>query len=46
MEPLYATFAIRRMMAGIPSAIGAGLATSGVSIASYKKKGKETRDKN
>ena len=38
----YVGFALRRMMAGIPSAIGGGLAVSGVDVARYKKnKGQE-----
>ena len=42
----YVGFALRRMAAGIPSAIGGGLAVSGVDVASYKKKKKELDDKN
>lgn len=40
----YVGFAFRRMMAGIPSAIGGGLAVSGVDIAKYKKKKEEEKD--
>jgi hypothetical protein len=42
----YIGFAIRRMMAGIPSAIGGGLAVSGVDVARHKQKKKELEDKN
>ena len=38
----YVGFALNQMMAGIPSAIGGGLAVSGVDVARYKKnKGQE-----
>lgn len=40
----YIGFAMREMMAGIPSAIGGGLAVSGVDIAKYKKKKEEEKD--
>ncbi|MFM2302915.1 MAG: hypothetical protein RLZZ135_318 [Cyanobacteriota bacterium] len=42
----YIGFALHRMMAGIPSAIGGGLAVSGVDVARQKKKKKELDDKN
>ena len=40
----YFGFALRRMMAGIPSAIGGGLAVSGLDIAKHKQRKKQEKD--